>query len=115
MQSKNGDRNLVILAGKLKYPEHSKTSNDYPRFTAKIEVQKMAEDLGGTATRWATDLIGICAWGQLADAMSHLKTGDRIQVTGTLVSRSYSSDCLRCATPTTKYWYEVLVDNFVEI
>jgi len=110
-----GDRNLVILAGKLKYAEYSQVTNDYPRFTAKLEVKKCAEDLGGTATRWATDLIGICAWGQLADAMRDLQDGDRVQVTGTLVSRSYQGLCRKCATPATRYWYEVLIDNFVVV
>jgi len=109
------DRNLVILTGKLKYGELSKVANEYSRFTGKIEVQKCAEDLGGTSLRKGTDLVGICAWGDLADALGEVQNGVRVQITGTLVSRVYSSPCQSCGTPTKKYWYEVLVDNFIKV
>lgn len=104
----SSDQNLVMLTGSLKYPEYNETANGYPRFNGKLQIRKEHRD--GTTE---FDGIRLCAWGDLAEVLGILPIGTKLKITGTLTSRSYKGSCRGCGGAQMKYWYEVLVDNFI--
>lgn len=57
--------------------------------------------------------MGVSVWGDMAEQLEEIKEGTNIKVLGHLEKHSFNSKCNYCNGPTTIYWTNVAIDNFV--
>ena len=95
--------NFVELVGKIAYPDFKTVGNGSQLFKAKLAIP-----LGEGRFQY----IKICAWQSLAEGLSEIPQDVFIKIHGHIEERRYEGKCRKCGSPETKYWTEVLVDNF---
>jgi len=84
--------NHVQLIGRLGLDPEAKQINDTVKTTFTLATNTVYKDAEGNK-KTLTDWHNIIAWGGLAQTMeSYLKKGDKIGVSGRLVTRSYEGD-----------------------
>jgi|TARA_B110000977_G_scaffold177244_1_gene233566 single-strand DNA-binding protein len=84
--------NHVQLIGHLGLDPEAKQINDTVKTTFTLATNTVYKDVEGNK-KTLTDWHNIIAWGGLAQTMeSYLKKGDKIGVSGRLVTRSYEGD-----------------------
>ena len=84
--------NHVQLIGHLGLDPEAKQINDTVKTTFTLATNTVYKDAEGNK-KTLTDWHNIIAWGGLAQTMeSYLKKGDKIGVSGRLVTRSYEGD-----------------------
>jgi primosomal replication protein N len=59
--------------------------------------------------------VGVSTWGTLAEQLTSVKEGSWMRVHGHLEKHSFKSKCNFCNGPTTIYWTDVVIDNYVII
>ena len=57
--------------------------------------------------------IGVSVWGDMAEQLEEVPERTNIKITGHLEKHSFASECKYCNGPTTIYWTNVAIDNFV--
>lgn len=62
-----------------------------------------------------SQVVKVAAWGNIAESIGELPFNTFIHVHGHIEESSYKSNCRFCKSPETKYWTEVIIDNFMVI
>jgi len=104
-------QNEVYLAGYLKFPKIRQTKNGHTAFSGVIAVPMVITTQNSQQTE-VTKNVKICAWNEMAEELSELSEGTPIKVQGAYNSRSYEGNCKACGTAETKYWTDVVINNF---
>ena len=95
--------NFVILQGYISGGELKLVGDNLSLFKGKLRVPIDNK----------FQIIKISAWGAIAEALSECK--EMIRIHGHIEESSYPSKCRFCKSPETKYWTEVIIDNFSEV
>ena len=62
-----------------------------------------------------TQYVGVSVWGDKAEQLEDIPEGVYIKVQGHLEKHSFKTNCRYCNGPTTVYWTDVVIDNFITV
>jgi single-strand DNA-binding protein len=100
--------NLVQLIGNLGQDPEMKSVNDTVKTTFTLATNTVYKDSEGNK-KTMTDWHNIVAWGSLGQTIeSYVKKGDKIGISGRLVTRSYDDD-----KGVKKYFTEVIAKDLL--
>lgn len=101
--------------------------DNFVRITGIIEKKKVATyENGGTSFKCTLSIptppnydkyqhINVGAWNKTAEELADVPEGTLLRITGHIENQSYSKKCRYCSGPSTAFWVEVIIDNYVVI
>lgn len=97
--------NFVSLTGKIIRPKLKELDNNNFMFKATLAIP--AQDGPGA------QYVKLGAWGNLAEDIGMLRSGTYVKIHGHIEESSFKGQCRHCGGYDTKYWTEVIIDNFI--